>query len=179
MAFKSLAKRLEMWAQERVPLLRTYLKQENLRDADKLIRDELVRRLDRVKEALEGAKQERVDRGSLLHLDKLDRSTSKLDGLMHQVRFAARGYRGIFDPEEVGEEVLVGLLNFDEKLFATVEALAAEAKRVAGLSDEELAPALRALEGQLTALDQTLDERQQYATDKLPAGSCPDPGKAI
>jgi predicted transcriptional regulator len=170
MAFKSLSKRLEVWAQERVPILRTYLKQENLRDADKLIRDELVKRLDRVKGELDRAKQERVERGSLLHLDKLDRVTSKVDAVSHQIRFAARGYRGLFDPEEVGEDDLVGLLNFDERLFGVVESLAAGAAKVAPLSDEELLPALRDLESQLTALDHTLDERQQYAAQKLPSG---------
>jgi hypothetical protein len=171
MAFTTLAKKLEMWAQERVPGLRGYLKKENLRDADKLIRDELVKRLEAVKQRLEDAKSERLDRGSLQNLDKLDRACSKIDQVRESIRFAARGYRGLFDPQEVAENDLVNLLNFDERLFDVVEALGAEAQKVATLGDEELPAALRNFEKQIAAFDQTLGEREKYASDKLPAGA--------
>jgi hypothetical protein len=170
MAFKTLSKQLEKWAETKVPILRTYLKQENLRDADKLIRDELVKRLEAVKDRLEDAKAERVDNGSLLHLDKLDRACSKIDQVRESIRFAARGYRGLFDPQEVSEDDLVNLLNFDEQLFGVVEALDAEAQKVAALGDDALLASLRNFEKQVTAFDQTLGEREKYASDKLPAG---------
>ncbi len=169
MAYKSLPKRLEKWAETRVPGLRTYLARENLRDADKLIRDELVIRMEKVKDVLEEAKSERVDNGSLLHLDKLDRACSKLDSVRESIRFAARGYRGIFDVEEVTEDDLMNLLNFDERLFEVIEGLQIEAETVGSMNDDQLKSALRGFEKQVKALDDTLDERERYSTDKLPA----------
>jgi len=171
MAYKSLPKRLERWAERRVPLLRTYLKRENLRDADKLIRDELVKKMEQVKGVLEDAKAERVDQGSLTHLDRLDRATRKIDSVRESIRFAARGYRGIFDPEEVTEDDLMALLNFDEQLFEVIEALEQEAAKVAALSDDELLPALGGFEKQVREMDELLGQREQYSTEKLPAGS--------
>lgn len=168
MAFQSLPKRLEKWAERRVPGLRAYLKRENLRDADKLIRDELVKRLERVKDRIEEAKAERVDMGSLLHLDKLDRTASKIDSVRESIRFAARGYRGIFDPQEVVEDDLVRLLQFDEKLFDVVEDLDAEASRLAEMDDAELMPAIKKFEKQIKALSDTLEEREQYSSETLP-----------
>jgi hypothetical protein len=170
MAFTTLTKRLEMWAQEKVPILRTYLKQENLRDADKLIRDELVKRLEGVKQHLEDAKATRVDQGSLVNLDKLDRACSKIDQVRESIRFAARGYRGLFDPQEVAEADLINLLNFDDQLFATVAELDAAALKVAGLGDDALLAELRNFDQQIVAFDQTLGEREKYASDKLPGG---------
>jgi hypothetical protein len=168
MAFKSLPKRLEKWAEERVPGLGTYLKRENLRDADKLIRDELAERLDQVKGVLDKAKQKRVDAGSLKNLDRLDRATRKIEKVRDTIKFDSRGYRGVFDPEEVGETELMMLLDFDEKLFDVIENLDVEAGRVAELSDVELLDRLSQFEDQVEAMDETLGRRENYAKDNLP-----------
>ncbi len=169
MAYQSLPKRLEKWAQERVPGLRTYLARENLRDSDKLIRDELAARLDKVKAVLDKAKQDRVDAGSLKNLDRLDRATRKVEKVRDTIKFDSRGYQGIFDPREVTEKDLHALLDFDGKLFDVVELLEAEAVKVAALSDPELASALSGFEDQVEAMHQTLGQREDYSKEKLPA----------
>jgi len=168
MALKSLPKRLEKWAGDRVPGLGDYLKRENLRDADKLIRDELAKRLDKVKAVLDKAKRKRVDAGSLKNLDLLDRATRKIEKVRDTIKFDSRGYRGIFDPEEVGETELMMLLDFDEKLFEVVENLDKEAGRVAGLSDVELPDTLSRFEDRVEAMYETLGRRENYAKEKLP-----------
>lgn len=168
MAYKSLPKRLEKWAEARVPGLRVYLKREGLRDADKLIRDELAARLDGVKKTLDRAKKDRVDAGSLKNLDRLDRATRKIEKVRDTVKFDSRGYRGIFDPEEVTESELMALLDFDEKLFEVVEGLGKEAEKITSLSDPELLGALSDFEDRVESVNSTLAEREQYSTDKLP-----------
>ena len=169
MAYQTLPKRMEEWAKEKVPGLDVYLKREGLRDADKIIRDELVARLERVKATVDKAKRLRVDAGSLQNLDKLDRATRKLDKVRDTIRFDSRGYQGIFDPQEVAEAELNHLLDFDQKLFGVVEALAQAAVNLAKLPDAELPPVLLDFEDQVEALNQTLGEREKYASQKLPA----------
>lgn len=169
MAYETLPKRLEEWAQEKVPGLREYLKREGLRDSDKLIRDELAKRLDRVRGVVDRAKKERVDAGSLKNLDKLDRATRKIEKVRDTIRFDSRGYRGIFDPEEVAERELLALLDFDQKLFGVIEELDQEAQKLAKMSDPELVSALSSFEDRVEAMDRTLAEREKYASDNLPA----------
>lgn len=169
MAYKSLPKLLEKWAEKWVPGLRTYLEREHLRDADKVIRDELAARLDKIKGILGKAKRERVDAGSLKNLDRLDRATRKIEKVRDTIRFDSRGYQGIFDPEEVTEQDLLGLLNFDEQLFGVVETLEQEAGRVAALSDTELLSALAGFEDKVESLASILDQREQYSIEKLPS----------
>lgn len=169
MAYETLPKRLEEWAQEKVPGLREYLKREGLRDSDKLIRDELAKRLDRVRGVVDRAKKERVDAGSLKNLDKLDRATRKIEKVRDTIRFDSRGYRGIFDPEEVAERELLALLDFDRKLFGVIEELDQEAQKLAKMSDPELVSALSSFEDRVEAMDRTLAEREKYASDNLPA----------
>ena len=170
MAFQTLAKRIEEFA-KKVPGLGTYLQREGMRDADKLIRDELAKKLDQVKGTLDGAKRARVDAGSLKNLDKLDRATRKIEKVRDTIKFDSRGYRGLFDPEEVGEAQLLSLLDFDQKLFGVVDALAQSAAQAASLSDADLLPALLNFEKQVEDLDHTLADREQYSKQNLPAGA--------
>lgn len=171
MAYDSLPKRLEKWSEKWVPGLRVYIKREGLRDADKLIRDELVKRMDAVKGVLDNAKKKRVDQGGLKNLDKLDRATRKIEKVRDTIRFDSRGYRGIFDPEEVTEKDLNALLDFDEKLFGVIEELESRAQSVAKLSDAELGPALSSFEDEVEAMNTTLGQREKYSKDKLPGSA--------
>jgi len=170
MPYETLPKRLERWAEQRVPGLRTYLKREHLRDSDKLIRDELAQRTDRIKGVLDKAKSARVDAGSLKNLDKLDRATRKVEKVRDTIKFDSRGYRGIFDPEEVAERELHMLLDFDEKLFTRIEEVEAEAEKVGGLDDVQINDALRDLEARLDELYDLLGEREKFSVETLPAG---------
>ena len=173
MPYDSLPKRLEQWSEKWVPGLRVYLKREGLRDADKLIRDELAKRLDQVKAGLDNAKKARVDQGILKNLDKLDRATRKVEKVRDTIKFDSRGYRGLFDPEEVNENELMALLDFDQKLFGLVEQLGKSAGETASLPDAELLPALSAFENQVEAFAQTLTEREQYSINNLPPAPKP------
>jgi hypothetical protein len=168
MAYQSLPKRLDKWSEKWVPGLRVYLKREGLRDADKLIRDELVKRLDTVKGVLDNAKKSRVDKGSLKNLDRLDRAARKIEKVRDTIRFDSRGYRGIFDPEEVTEKDLMALLDFDEKLFGAADEMESRAQSVAKLSDAELGPALTSFEEQVEAVNTMLGQREKYSSEKLP-----------
>jgi hypothetical protein len=168
MSYNTIPKRLQDFASKWVPGLRVYLQREGMRDADKLIRDELVERLDKVKKTLDKAKSRRVDQGSLKNLDKLDRATRKVEKVRDTIKFDSRGYRGIFDPEEVAENELAALLEFDTKLFEYVDILDGEAEKVASMDDSQLQDALYDFEEKVEGLHDTLGKREQYSTGNLP-----------
>ncbi len=157
--YRTLPKRLEAFAERWVPLLRTYLKREGMRDADKLIRDELAEKLDGVKKEIDGMKRDWTDAGQLAGLDLLDRATRRIEKLRDSIKFSSRGYAGIFDPEEVAEKELLALLDFDQKLFEQVESLAADAKELKKVDKAGIKAELKKLEGEISAFDELLDRR--------------------
>jgi len=163
---KSYPKRLEDFARKYVPLLRTYLQREETRDLDKVIRDELVKKMQGLIDQLNGAKQKMVDGGKLLGLDLLDRSTHKLEKVRDSIKFAARGYTGIFDLEQMADEQLNRLLDFDQKLFDGIETLEASLKDALSRPSSELKSALAGLDSALKQFEDTLDERDASARQR-------------
>jgi hypothetical protein len=161
--YKTLPKRLEAFAERWVPLLRTYLDREGMRDSDKLIRDELAKRLDGVKKEIDGMKRDWTDAGQLAGLDLLDRATRRLEKVRDSVKFASRGYAGIFDPEEVAEDALVGLLDFDQKLFEHVEEFEKEVEGLKKADKAGIKAELRKFEDRITEFDNLLSERDSQS----------------
>ncbi len=162
-SYKTFPKRLEAFAEEHVPGLRTYLRREGIRDSDKLIREELVKRLDGVKKEIDRMKRDWTDSGQLTGLDLLDRATRRIEKTRDSVKFASRGYSGIFDPEKVAEKELLGLLNFDKKLFKRAEGLKKDLKDLKESDRRGVKAQLRKLEDRLTEFDDLLDQRDSYS----------------
>jgi hypothetical protein len=157
--YKTLPKRLEGFAERWVPLLRTYLKREGIRDSDKLIRDELARRLDELKKELDLMKRDWTDAGHLAGLDLLDRATRHIEKVRDSIRFASRGYSGIFDPGEVAEDELLALLDFDQKLFEQVDTLSEDVNKLKGTAKAGIKAELRKFEDRLKEFDKVLGDR--------------------
>jgi hypothetical protein len=163
---KTYPKRLEDFAKAHVPLLRTYLQREETRDIDKLIRDELVKKMQGLVDALNGAKTKLVDAGKLVGLDLLDRSTHKMEKIRDTIKFSARGYTGVFDVEQMADEQLNKLIDFDQKLFAAIDDLGAALNDALARPAPELKSALSALDGKIAEFETTLDGRDAYARDR-------------
>jgi hypothetical protein len=163
---KPIPKRLEDFAKKYVPLLRTYLQREETRDIDKLIRDELVKKMQGVIDTLAAAKTKMVDGGKLIGLDILDRSTHKLEKVRDTIKFASRGYTGIFNLEQMADDQLNKLIEFDQKLFAGVDELAAALKEALDRNPAELKTAFAAFDAKIAEFEQNLDGRDAFARDR-------------
>jgi len=166
---KTYPKRLEDFAQKYVPLLRTYLQREQTRDIDKVIRDELVKKMQGLIDQLAEAKQKMVDAGRLQGLDLLDRSTHKIEKIRDSIKFAARGYTGIFDLEQMADEQLNRLIEFDQKLFAGIDELGANLNDALGKSSAEQKSALSGFDQKLKDFEATLDQRDGFARERKPS----------
>jgi hypothetical protein len=106
---------------ELIPLLGSYLRRENDREVDKLIREHIAERFDGLKRSLMKVMEAGAESGKLEGLEKLDRYSRKLDKLRDTVKFAAHGYSGLFDRIKVRDEELEALFSYDLQMLANIE----------------------------------------------------------
>ena len=160
---KTYPKRLEDFAKKYVPLLRTYLEREELRDIDKVIREELVKKVQGIIEQINTGQQNQVDSGKLSGLDLLQRTAHKLEKVRDKIKFAVRGYSGIFDLNQIAEEELKSLLDFDQKLFTLVEELEMNLTEILARPSTELKSALSGFDKKIKFFEAFLEERGKSA----------------
>jgi len=106
---------------EIVPGFGHYLKRENARERDKIIREHIAERYDHMKNALMGVMEALSESGRLKGLDKLDRLARRLDRLRDEIKFTSHGYSGFFDPVKILDEELEALYTYDLDMLAEVE----------------------------------------------------------
>ncbi len=162
---RPIPKRMEDFARKYVPVLRTYLQREETRDLDKVIRDELVKQVQGLIDQLTMAKQTLVDNKVLMGLDLLDRSNHKLEKVRDSIKFAARGYSGVFDLEQMADDQLNRLVEFDQMLFDKVAVLSGALKDALS-KPGDLKSALAGLDQQISEFESTLDNRDAYARER-------------
>jgi hypothetical protein len=157
----SLADMLEALARV-VPGVSGYLDRERRRDTDKAVRERVAAGLEGIVRELENDKRALVDARDLAALPALDRLAAKLQRLADTVRYAARGYRGLFDVERVSEGTLERLCKFDLDLCREVDALRAGARgvREARADRARLAAAIDAMDAALDRFDRMFAMRE-------------------
>ncbi|MCB9475392.1 MAG: hypothetical protein H6684_14645 [Deltaproteobacteria bacterium] len=106
---------------EKIPGLAQYRGREQMRDQDRLLREHTVKKMQDLKARMDQVKADLLNNGGLALLDDVDRVTSRLDGLMNAHRFAAYGYTGAFDPNQILEGELGKLYEYDLKILKAVE----------------------------------------------------------
>lgn len=109
-----------------IPSFRGYKEKELRRESDKLIRNQLYRKLSAVKSGLRDVFQKLSDRRMFDVMTDMDRLTAKFDRVTEKVNHASYGYTGFFDVVKVEEESLDRMIEFDSKLIEEVDGLAGE-----------------------------------------------------
>jgi len=115
----------------KLPGFKGYKARETRREADKLLRDQLVRLFTEVRERLSGLQLELLGSGQLALVDDLERAVGKLQLLIDRVKMARYGYAGFFDAIKVKEEQLNALYNFDNRLLEQIPALSSAVDKLA------------------------------------------------
>ena len=85
------------------------------------------------------------------------------------IKFSARGYTGIFDLEQMADDQLNRMLDFDQKLFAGLDDLAGNLKDALARPANELKPALSILDQKISDFEATLDQRDAYSRERKTA----------
>jgi len=142
---------------EKVSLFKGYLENTTIWEADKMIREELARRLTEVKAPVNAAIRktgEDVRAGS--KLSELEGLLNRIDRVTNKVRFADYGHSAISAKIKIRAADLARLLAADRDMFGRLEAVESAG---AGLADGEpakLDAALGAFEGQFGERKQVL-----------------------
>jgi len=149
-----------------VPGYAGYLKREERRESDKLLRRHLEGLLRALKGKIDKIAVKLTDAGSLGLLKPINRATKMFEKIADRVRFADYGYSGFFDLEKVGESKLEKMYDFDKGLETGIEDIAKTVKKVGdalgGVTETETA--LNALVEELENFDNRLSQRESVIT---------------
>ncbi len=152
---------------EKIPGLKGFLDRESRREVDKMERDWIAGRLDRIREALQEKIRTWSRRGNLANLDIASSAEKALDRLGNRVRHADYGYTGFFDAVKVYEAELEKIYEFDLGFIERVERLQVV---VESLPETAAGPALEALLEAIHEADRQFDERATIFEDVTQKG---------
>ena len=158
---RGLIKNIEMV----IPGFRGYRKREDLRIADRLLREELVNRLGRAASSAEEARNALVKRKALDLLDDAAALVTKMNAIVQRVRHAEQGYTGISPDYRILESELNRMYEWDLGLLSNVEDLTDMTgilQRDAGsMTEDELSGELEMALRALTDFEQIFDQRRE------------------
>ena len=141
-----------------VPGFKGYRERDLRRDADRLQREHISKRLEDGKKALNQVAAALTRGGDLDVINDVETARKRIDKVANKIRYAERGYSGFFDAVKVDETVLAKVYAFDMGLIEDVDSVRAAAAAAAQAGDARTA--VQDLIGRIDALDARLSERE-------------------
>jgi len=141
-----------------VPGFKGYRERDLRRDADRLQREHISKRLEDGKKALNQVAAALTRGGDLDVINDVETARKRIDKVANRIRYAERGYSGFFDAVKVDETVLAKVYAFDMGLVEDVDGVRAAAAAAAPPADPRAA--VQDLIGRIDALDARLSERE-------------------
>jgi len=148
-----------------IPGFKGYKAKELRREADRLLRDNLYRRMKTAREGLETVLQSLSDNQLTQYLDELNRLIAKTDLASEKINHASYGYSGFFDAVKIEEDDLNNMLSFDLGLLDLINKLTYETE--AFTSDvrerkfDTISQHIKMMTGQLEKIKETLAKREE------------------
>ncbi len=149
-----------------VPGYKGYKEKEMRREADKLLRDALGRRLEEQWRRLPDIQKQLLSAGQIEWLDDIESVTTRLQTLIDRIETATYGYAGLFDAVRVKEDELDQLYNFDMALTEEVGQIAGAIDQLetAVMTREGIGEAIAQLNATVTAANETFARRKDVIT---------------
>lgn len=150
---------------EKLPGLSGYMERSRRREADQLLRQTIVGRLEEIRLQLGTVHQELS--GDIIkamdYMEPLGRADTKLMGLIGKINDAPQGYAGFFDAVKVKEEDLARLYAFDENMLNHVDLIEANVNALAKAvrDDGDIKAAIRELDTAVSAANTTFADRTE------------------
>lgn len=142
-----------------------YIERSRRRQADKLLRDTISRRLEETRLRLANVHQElsRDIIKAIDHAEPLGRADSRLMGLIGKIKDAPQGYSGFFDAVKVKEDDLARIYDFDADMLNFAEAIDADvdALQQAVREDGEVRGRIRDLDASIQDANQAFSKRNE------------------
>jgi hypothetical protein len=105
----------------KIPGFSGYVERQNRRDADKLLRETIADRFDKLWQRVSSLQRDFISQGEIAYVDDLEAAAIKLRTLADRVRRAPRGYSGLFDAVKINENELAQLYAYDATLLDLVD----------------------------------------------------------
>lgn len=146
-----------------IPGYKGYSEKEGRRDTDKLLRLEIAKHLDYLKEIINNIIRQKLDEKKMDLINDLDRIKRNLDILANQVRYANYGESGFFDIVQVDITDLDRLYQYDLGIKEEAEQLALKINSLQG--SDNLKRDCSSVINSLTALSEKMTNRDKVITE--------------
>ena len=150
-----------------IPGLAGYRERESRRETDRRLREFLANRLDDGRRGLDLLRNTATSAGDLPTLESVGRLDRTLQKTVASLRFADRGYSGVFDQVKIREAELDAIYAYDATLTGDVVALS-DRLRAAG-SGTLAAAAVAELAAAAQGIDLKVDRRREILETPNPA----------
>ncbi len=149
----------------KIPGLAGYMERGRRREADQILRETIVGRLELARLQL-GDVHHTLSRDIALAMDyaeSLGRAETRLMGLIGKIKDAPQGYAGFFDAIKVKEDDLARLYVFDSELLNHVDQFAADVDQLqkAVYQGAQIEAAIRQLNDDLALANETFAARNE------------------
>ncbi|MEM2950933.1 MAG: hypothetical protein QXK55_05525 [Nitrososphaeria archaeon] len=142
-----------------VPGYHGYKEKELRREADKIVREYTVNKLNEIKTILNDVFKEIADSNDVETFSTANRVSAVLDRLINKIEHANYGYSGFFDAVKVKEEKLDKLLEFDYTILENINSLRDAANNI--LVQENKKMKLEDFRKKLVELENAFNQRNQ------------------
>ncbi|MEM2074147.1 MAG: hypothetical protein QXG36_07255 [Nitrososphaeria archaeon] len=142
-----------------VPGYHGYKEKELRREADKIVREYTVNKLNEIKTILNDVFKEIADSNDVETFSTANRVSAVLDRLINKIEHANYGYSGFFDAVKVKEEKLDKLLEFDHTILENINSLRDAANNI--LVQENKKMTLEDFRKKLVELENAFNQRNQ------------------
>ncbi|MCX8189562.1 MAG: hypothetical protein N3F64_07595 [Nitrososphaeria archaeon] len=140
-----------------VPGYHGYKEKELRREADKIVREYLINKLNNIKMILNDVFKEIADTNDVESFSTANRVSATLDRLINKIQHANYGYSGFFDAVKVKEDKLDKLIEFDYTIIENIKSLNDTANNI--LVQEDKKKALEDFRKKLIELENTFNKR--------------------
>lgn len=142
-----------------VPGYHGYKEKELRREADKIVREYIVNKLNEIKMTLDDVFKEIADTNDVETFSTANRVSAVLDRLINKIEHANYGYSGFFDAVKVKEEKLDKLLEFDYTILDKINSLRDTANNI--LVQENKKKTLEDFRKKLIELENAFNQRNE------------------
>lgn len=151
----------------KIPGFGGYLKEEQRRTADKLLRDTLALRYEEQWQRISGIQRRMVEDGQIDFVDNLESAAIKLRTFIDGMKTAAYGYGSLFDAIKVNDAELQKLYTYDYALLEGASRISSAVDNVeASIGTDGLPAAIRNLTALTGECVTAFDRRKEVLTAK-------------
>ena len=104
----------------KIPGFGGYLKEENRRTADKMLRETLAQRYDEQWARISEIQRQMISEGMIEQIDNMEAAAVKLRTFIDGMKTASYGYAGFFGAVKIGDAELEKMYNYDNALLEGV-----------------------------------------------------------